>query len=143
LFKRKYIPTKTITVRPNDKPFMNNKIRNKIRQRNRIHYKAKTTNNPDHYTNLAIMFQKWGWISGFSKIWYGFSNSPPFPRRYILVWKVRGKFLLRLLQFDQMINHSWIIKLETRSHNVTEFIIKLKLQTTLIIGQNLEKSGML
>jgi hypothetical protein len=28
---------------------MNNKIRNKIRQRNRIHYKAKTTNNPDHW----------------------------------------------------------------------------------------------
>jgi hypothetical protein len=25
------------------------KIRNKIRQRNRIHYKAKTTNNPDHW----------------------------------------------------------------------------------------------
>ena len=46
---KKYIPTKTITVRPNDKPFMNNKIRNKIRQPNRIHYKAKTTNNPDHW----------------------------------------------------------------------------------------------
>jgi hypothetical protein len=28
---------------------MNNKIRNKIRQRNRIHYKAKTTNNPDYW----------------------------------------------------------------------------------------------
>ena len=28
---------------------MNNKIRNRIRQRNRIHYKAKTTNNPDHW----------------------------------------------------------------------------------------------
>jgi hypothetical protein len=28
---------------------MNNTIRNKIRQRNRIHYKAKTTNNPDHW----------------------------------------------------------------------------------------------
>jgi hypothetical protein len=46
---KKYLPTKTITVRPNDKPFMNNKIRNKIRQRNIIHYKAKTTNNPDHW----------------------------------------------------------------------------------------------
>jgi hypothetical protein len=45
----KFIPTKTITVLPNDKPFMNNKIRNKIRQRNRIHYKAKTTNNPDYW----------------------------------------------------------------------------------------------
>jgi hypothetical protein len=38
---KKYLPTKTITVRPNDKPFMNNTIRNKIRQRNRIHYKAE------------------------------------------------------------------------------------------------------
>jgi hypothetical protein len=44
-----FIPTKTITVRPNDKLFMNNKIRNKIRQRNRIHYKVKTTNNPDDW----------------------------------------------------------------------------------------------
>ncbi|XP_071176621.1 uncharacterized protein [Mytilus edulis] len=42
----RYIPTKTITVRPNDKPFMNNLIRNKIRHRNRIHHKAKTSNNP-------------------------------------------------------------------------------------------------
>jgi hypothetical protein len=32
----KCIPTKTIRVRPNDKLFMNNKIRNKIRQR--VHY---------------------------------------------------------------------------------------------------------
>ena len=28
---------------------MNNKIRNKIRQHNIIYYKAKTTNNPDHW----------------------------------------------------------------------------------------------
>ena len=48
----KFIPTKTITVRPNDKPFMNNKVRNKIRQRNRMHYKAETTNNPDHWKNF-------------------------------------------------------------------------------------------
>ena len=40
---------RTIRVPPNDKPFMNNKIRNKIRQRKRIHYKFKTTNNPDHW----------------------------------------------------------------------------------------------
>ena len=49
---KKYIPTKTITVQPNDKPFINNKIRNKIRQRNRIHYKAKTTNNPYHWKKI-------------------------------------------------------------------------------------------
>ncbi|CAG2207864.1 unnamed protein product [Mytilus edulis] len=42
----RYIPTKTMTVRLNDKPFMNNLIRNKIRHRNRIHHKA---NNPDHW----------------------------------------------------------------------------------------------
>ena len=55
---KKYIPTKTITVRPNDKPFMNNKIRNKIRQRNRIHYKAKTTNNPNHWKKIEISGMK-------------------------------------------------------------------------------------
>jgi hypothetical protein len=33
---------------------MNNKIRNKIRQRNRIHYKAKTTNNTDHWKKLVL-----------------------------------------------------------------------------------------
>jgi hypothetical protein len=44
---------RTIRVRPNDKPFMNNKIRNKIRQRKRIHYKFKTTNNPDHWKNIS------------------------------------------------------------------------------------------
>jgi hypothetical protein len=43
------ITYQTITVRPNDKPFMNNKVRNKIRQRNRMHCKAETTNNPDHW----------------------------------------------------------------------------------------------
>ena len=45
----KHIPTKTITVRPTDKPFMNNTIRRKIRQRNRIHYKAKSSNSAAHW----------------------------------------------------------------------------------------------
>lgn len=45
----KHIPNKIITVRPADKPYMNNSIRRKMRQRNRIHYKAKQTNNPDHW----------------------------------------------------------------------------------------------
>jgi len=49
---KKYIPTKIITVRPNDKPFMNNKIRNKISKRNIIHFKAKTINNPDHWKKI-------------------------------------------------------------------------------------------
>ena len=48
----KHIPTKIVTIRPADKPFMNNSIRRKIRQRNRIHYKAKNSNNPDHWQSL-------------------------------------------------------------------------------------------
>jgi len=34
------IQTKTITVRPNDKPFMNNEIRLQMRQRNQMYRKA-------------------------------------------------------------------------------------------------------
>ncbi|VDI01051.1 Hypothetical predicted protein [Mytilus galloprovincialis] len=45
----KYIPTKVVTIRPADKPFMNSTIRRKMRQRNRIHYKAKNTNNCIHW----------------------------------------------------------------------------------------------
>ena len=37
-------------IRPDDKPFMNNSIRKAIRKRNRIHYRAKSTNNPDHWS---------------------------------------------------------------------------------------------
>jgi hypothetical protein len=36
----KHIPTKTVVIRPDDKPFMNSSIRNAIRKRNRIHYRA-------------------------------------------------------------------------------------------------------
>ena len=39
----KSIPRKTIVIRPSDKPFMNNAIKRKMRQRNRVHYKAKVT----------------------------------------------------------------------------------------------------
>ena len=45
----KHIPKKVITIRPRDKPFMNNNIRLKMRQRNRIHKKAKHTDCPDHW----------------------------------------------------------------------------------------------
>ncbi|CAG2188607.1 HSPA1s [Mytilus edulis] len=38
----RYIPTKTITVRPNDKPFMNNLIRNKIRHRQTCTVKVRS-----------------------------------------------------------------------------------------------------
>lgn len=43
------IPQKTIRVRPKDKPWMNNRVRLGIRQRNRIHKKAKSSNNPEHW----------------------------------------------------------------------------------------------
>ena len=46
----KHIPTKTVIIRPDDKPFMNSSIRKAIRKRNRIHYRAKSTNNPDHWS---------------------------------------------------------------------------------------------
>ena len=43
------IPTKTVVIRPDDKPFMNNNIRKLMRRRDRAHYKAKTTDNPNHW----------------------------------------------------------------------------------------------
>jgi predicted RNA-binding protein with RPS1 domain len=46
----KHIPTKTVVISPDDKPFMNNSIRKAIRKRNHIHYRAKSTNNPDHWS---------------------------------------------------------------------------------------------
>ncbi|KAK6171783.1 hypothetical protein SNE40_018213 [Patella caerulea] len=49
-----YIPTKVVTIRPNDKPFMNNAIRIKIRNRNRAHKRAKKTNSPNHW----LLFRK-------------------------------------------------------------------------------------
>ena len=46
----KHIPTQTAVIRPDDKPFMNSSIRKAIRRRNRIHYRAKSTNNPYHWS---------------------------------------------------------------------------------------------
>jgi hypothetical protein len=46
-----HVPQKTVTIRPKDKPFMNNTIRRCMRQRNRMHYKAKHTKNPQHWQN--------------------------------------------------------------------------------------------
>jgi chemotaxis response regulator CheB len=45
-----WLPTKTVIIRPDDKPFMNSSIRKAIRKRNRIHYRTKSTNNPDHWS---------------------------------------------------------------------------------------------
>ena len=41
----KNIPKKVVTIRPSDKPFMTSAIRCKMRQRNRVHFKAKANNN--------------------------------------------------------------------------------------------------
>jgi hypothetical protein len=46
----KHIPTQTVVIIPDDKPFMNSSIRKAIRKRNRIYYRAKSTNNPDHWS---------------------------------------------------------------------------------------------
>ena len=36
-FAQIYIPVKTITIRPNDKPWFNSSIRNTVRVRDRLH----------------------------------------------------------------------------------------------------------
>jgi len=50
-----FIPVKVITVRSNDKPWMNNNIRLKMTQRNRIHRKAKSTNSPHFWNRFRIL----------------------------------------------------------------------------------------
>ena len=45
----KHNPSKVVVIRPDDKPFMNSSIRKAIRKRDRIHYKAKSTNRPEHW----------------------------------------------------------------------------------------------
>ena len=45
----KHIPSKVVVIRPDDKPFLNSSIRKAIRKRDRIHYKAKSTNRPEHW----------------------------------------------------------------------------------------------
>ena len=49
------IPCKLITVRPNDKPWMSNNIKLKIRQRNRIHAKAKSSNSATDWANFRLI----------------------------------------------------------------------------------------
>ena len=39
-----HIPSKKIRIRPNDKPWMNSLIRNRLRKKNRIHKIARNTN---------------------------------------------------------------------------------------------------
>ncbi len=45
----KYTPHKVVTVRLNDKPWMNGHIRRLMRRRDRAHNKAKSTNTSDHW----------------------------------------------------------------------------------------------
>ncbi|MEW8548517.1 MAG: reverse transcriptase family protein [Candidatus Thiodiazotropha sp.] len=45
------IPTKFITVRPKDLPWMNNNIRKLMRKRNRLYKKYKTNKSPDKYNS--------------------------------------------------------------------------------------------
>ena len=46
------IPSKIITVRKSEPPWINNLVRRAIRKRNRLHKKAKKTNNPDHWSKF-------------------------------------------------------------------------------------------
>ena len=62
----KHISPKIVTIRPRDKAFMNNK-----KKRNKIHYKAKHTNNPNHwqqYRNLRNVVIEEKRISGIISI---------------------------------------------------------------------------
>lgn len=47
----KHIPSINATIRPNDKPWMNNEIRHLMRQRNRLYYKAKSKQCDVHWNN--------------------------------------------------------------------------------------------
>ena len=49
---KSFIPSKDVIIRPNDKPFMNGHIRKLIRQRYRLHNKAKHTNIPEDWANF-------------------------------------------------------------------------------------------
>ena len=46
-----YIPKITFIVRPNDKPWMSNAIRNQIRKRDRLYHKAKSSKSPAYCQN--------------------------------------------------------------------------------------------
>ena len=46
-----YIPKITFNVRPNDKSWMSNAIRNQMRKRDRLDHKAKSSKSPAHWQN--------------------------------------------------------------------------------------------
>ena len=51
---RECIPTKTLTIRNNDKPWFNNKIRKEIRIRDRLRKKKKLINLMENQTSRNI-----------------------------------------------------------------------------------------
>ena len=46
------VPNRVVTIRPKDPPWMHNDIRKSIRQRNRTHKLAKSTNDPTHWARF-------------------------------------------------------------------------------------------
>ena len=52
------IPVKEVTIRINDKPWMNNELRREIRLRNRLHAKYKSTRTASNHTQFRIQRNK-------------------------------------------------------------------------------------
>ena len=49
LTAREYIPTRVVTIRMRDKPWVMNEFRRLVRKRNRLWKRFRRTNNPEHY----------------------------------------------------------------------------------------------
>ena len=47
----KYIPHRLVTIRPKDKPWYHSRLRNLKRKLDKLHRKAKSTNDPTHWSN--------------------------------------------------------------------------------------------
>ena len=50
----KFIPTKTVTIKPNEAPWMNGKLQRQIAKRNKYYKKAKNTNNAAEWAKFKI-----------------------------------------------------------------------------------------
>ena len=85
----KHIPTKTVVIRTDDKPFMNSSIRKAIRKRNRIHYRAKSTNNPDHWSQYRHL-----------------RNDVVMPPLFFTVANLHGNFTSKLIYILSVLNGS-------------------------------------
>ena len=90
------IPNKTVTIRPLDPPWFHNEIRLQIRARNRIHKKAKRTNNPNDWANFrtsrnnVINLIRNSKINYFKKLSDSLSHDNLTSRQW---WKVTKQFL--------------------------------------------------